>query len=89
MGIPSLPGCGRKLGVLRGASSNMIPWSLGTNENMHLDLDAGVTVDGTESYPMHIIFMSSAKCRSAGATKAEAPSRRRLIVREVIGAADP
>jgi hypothetical protein len=67
----------------------MIPLRLGTNENMHVDLNAGVTVDGTESYPMHIIFMSSTKSRSAGATKAEAPSRRGLIVCEVIGAADP
>src|SRR5271168_2269175 len=82
-------GCGRKLRVLQSAASNVIPRCLGVHENMHVDLDARITVDSTESYPMHLIFMSSADRASTGATEAEPPSRRRLIVREVFGTADP
>jgi hypothetical protein len=37
----------------------MIPGGFGTDEDMHLDLNAGFTVDTTEGYPMYSAFMSS------------------------------
>src|SRR5271168_2138925 len=86
---PPLFGCGRKLRVLWSATSNVIPRCLGIHKNMHVNLNSRVTVDGTESYPMHLIFMSSAYRGSTGATETQAPSRQRLIVRKVFGTADP
>ena len=85
----ALLGCRRKLRVLPGSASNVIPRCLGIDENMHVELNARVTVDSTESYPMHLIIKSSAERCSAGATEAKTPSWSRIVVREVFGTPDP
>ena len=87
--VRALSGRGRKPRILWSAASNVIPRCLGTDEYVHVDLNAGVTINGTESYPVHVVFMSSTERRSTRATEAEAPSRRGLIAREVVGTADP
>jgi hypothetical protein len=81
--------CGRKLWILRSVAANMIPGGLGTNEDMHVDLNARITVDATESHPMYSAFMSSTERGSTGVAEAQAPCGRRLITREVFGTLDP
>ena len=67
----------------------MIPGGFGTDEDVPVDLNAWITVDGTESHPMYGAFVSSTDRGSASPAEAQAPSRRRLITRNVLGTPGP
>jgi hypothetical protein len=67
----------------------MIPGGFGTDEDMHVDLNARITVDATESHPMYSAFMSSTERCSTSVAEAQAPSWRGLITRETFGTPGP
>src|SRR5262245_21921100 len=43
----------RKLGILRGVAADVIPGRLRANEDMHFNLNSGITVNGTQSDSVH------------------------------------
>jgi len=56
---------------------------------MHVDFDAGITVDATECHPVYSAFTGSTERGSTGIAEAQAPSGRRLITCEVVGTLGP
>ena len=75
--------------MLRGVAPDVIPWRLRSNEDVHLDLNSGIAIDGPESHAMHIAFMRPAERSPAGLAEEQTPSRCRRIMRQVLGPADP
>jgi hypothetical protein len=69
-----------KLKMLRSVASDVIPCRLRPNEDMHLDLNSGIAIDGAESHAMHLAFVRPAERGPAGLAEEQAPSRRRRIV---------
>jgi hypothetical protein len=47
---------------------------------MHLDLNSGIAIDATQAHAMHLALVRPAQRSAAGLAKAQAPSRRRLIL---------
>jgi len=56
---------------------------------MHVDLYTRITVDAAESHAVYSAFMGPTERGSTGGAEAQAPSRRRLVAREVFGTPDP
>jgi len=79
----------RLLVELRRGPSNVIPWRLGSDENVRLDLDAGIAVDASQRHPMNLSFVGAAERGSADAAKAKAPARDRLVANEPLLSARP
>jgi hypothetical protein len=77
------------LRILRSDTANMIPRRLGPDEYMHVDLHTRITVNAAESHSMHSAFVSSTQRGSTSAAKAEAPSRRGLVVCKVVRTRHP
>ncbi len=48
----------------------MIPGSFGIYEDVHVDLNARITVDATEGYSVDSAFMGPAECGSTGGAEA-------------------
>lgn len=72
-----------------GVAADVVPWRLRPNEDMHLDLDARIALNGAESHSMNFAFMHPTECGPAGLAEAQAPSGRRLVPSQIIFAADP
>jgi len=62
--------CGGRIRILRSAAANMIPGSFGIHEDVHVDLNARITVDATERYSVYSAFMGPAECGSTGGAEA-------------------
>ena len=87
-----LSGAGSRVGklqVLGRLTTNVVPWSLGSDEDMHLQLHARVAVDSTERYPVHLSFMHPAERGAAAAAKAQAPAGSGLVASQVVFARRP
>jgi hypothetical protein len=56
---------------------------------MHLDLNSRIAIDAAQSHAMHLALVHPAQRSTAGLAKAQAPSRRRLILGQVLFSADP
>jgi hypothetical protein len=67
--------------MLRGVTSDVIPWRLRFNEEMHLDLNSGIAIDGAESHAMHLAFVRPAQRGPGGLAEERAPSGRASIYR--------
>lgn len=80
---------GRKLQELRGVSADVIPRSLGANENVHLDLNTWISIDASEGHSMHLAVGYTTQRGSTDSTEAQTPSRHRLIKGEIIITTDP
>jgi hypothetical protein len=75
--------------MLRSVAADVIPRGFGTDKEMYVDLNTGITVDAAESHPVYSAFMGPTECGSTGRTEAQAPSRLRLIAGEAFGTAGP
>jgi hypothetical protein len=75
-----------KLGSI---ATNVIPGRLRADVNVHLDLNARVTVDGAQGYPVHVVAMCPAERRTASAAEAEAHPVSRLEPGHLILALSP
>ncbi|MDF2811257.1 MAG: hypothetical protein K0S56_2288 [Microvirga sp.] len=67
----------------------MVPWCLGSNEEMHLDLDARIAIDAAERHSMHRVAGDTTQCGSTGLAEAQTPTWHRLIKGEIVFAAEP
>jgi hypothetical protein len=47
----------------------VIPRGLGTDEHRHVDLNVRVTVDSSQSHPMHLFVVRSTEGGSTGAAE--------------------
>lgn len=56
-------------------AANVIPRRSGTDENVHLHLDAGIAIYATERDSVNLAVMRTAERRAAYPAKTEAPSR--------------
>jgi hypothetical protein len=70
--------------MLRGIAADVIPWCLRSNEDVHLDLNARIAVDRTESNSVYSALVHPTECGPAGIAEAQTPARRRLILGEVL-----
>jgi hypothetical protein len=75
--------------MLRCITADMVPRRLRPDKDMHLDLDTGITVNGTESHSMHFPSVHPTERSAAGPAEAQAPSGRGLIVGQVVVPTDP
>jgi hypothetical protein len=75
--------------VLRGVAADVIPWRLRSNEDVHLDLNARIAINCTESNSVYFALVHSTECGAAGPAEAQTPSRRRLVLRQVLLTTNP
>jgi hypothetical protein len=75
--------------MLRGVAADVIPWRLRSNEDMHLDLNARIAVNCTESNSMYFVLVGPTEGSPTGPAEAQSPSRRGLIPSQVIFPTDP
>jgi hypothetical protein len=61
---------------LRRVASDFVPWRLGPSENVSLDRNARVAVNGTERDPMHFAIVKAAQGRPADTAEGDAPALR-------------
>src|SRR6266700_7816863 len=74
----------RKLKMLRGVATDVIPRCLRTNEDVHLDLNARIAFNCTESDSMYLSLVHPAERGAAGLAEAQTPSRSGLILSQVV-----
>ena len=74
---------------MRGAAAYMIPGSLGIDEDVHLDLYAGIAINAAERDPMYGSVACPAERGATTAAKAQAPPWRSLEVSEIVLAIGP
>lgn len=56
---------------------------------MHFNLNARITVNGTEGDPVHFALVHPAKRGPASLAEAQAPTGRKFIPREILHPANP
>jgi hypothetical protein len=56
---------------------------------MHVDLNARITIDASESHAVYSALMGPTERGSTGGAEAQPPPGRRLITRQVFGASNP
>jgi len=62
--------------MLRGVAADVIPRCLRSNEDVHLDLNAGVAVNCTETDSMYFALVHPTERGTAGFAEVQTPSRR-------------
>src|SRR5262245_1115230 len=75
--------------VLRCIAADVIPRRLRADEDVLLDLDAGIAVDAAERHAVNDVTVPTAQRGAAGAAEREAPSGCGLVASDVVGAARP
>lgn len=74
---------------MRGAAAYMIPGSLGIDEDVHLDLYAGITINAAQRDSMYRTVAGPAERGTTTAAEAQAPPRRGFEVSEIAFAIGP
>jgi hypothetical protein len=75
--------------MLWGVATDVIPRRLRSNEDVHLNLNAWIAVNCTESDSMYLSLVHSAERGTAGLTEAQTPSRSGLILSQIVFPTDP
>jgi len=75
--------------VPRGVAADVIPWRLRSDEDVHFDLNARIAVDCAEGNPMYLALVHPTECGPAGTAEVQTPSRRRLVLTQVLFSTDP
>lgn len=75
--------------MLRGVAANVIPWCLRPNEDVHLDPNAWIAVDCTESNSVYFALVHSGERGPAGLAEGHAPPGCGFELGQVVLAADP
>src|SRR5260370_548093 len=75
--------------MLRGVAADVIPGCLRSDEDVHLDLNARIAVNCTESHSMYFAFVHPTDRGPASRTEIKTPSGRRLILSQILFPADP
>lgn len=75
--------------MLRGVATDVIPGCLRSNEDVHLDLNARIAVNCTESDSMYFALVRPAERGTAGLAEAQTPSRCGLILSQIVFPTDP
>src|SRR5882757_733704 len=81
--------CRGKFKMLRGVATDVIPRCLRSNEDVHLDLNARIAVNCTESDSMYVSLVHPAERGAAGLAEAQTPSRSGLILSQIVFPAGP
>jgi hypothetical protein len=75
--------------MLRGVATDVIPRRLRSNEDVHLDLNARIAVNCTESDSMYFALVRPTERGTAGLAEAQTPSRSGLILSQIVFPTDP
>jgi hypothetical protein len=79
----------RELLVLGGAPADVVPRSFGTDEDVHIDLDTGVAVHGSERHTVHFSGGRAAQRAATATTEAKAPSESGFVVAQIVFTGNP
>lgn len=70
--------------ILRGIATYVIPRGPRPDENVHLDLNARVTIYATERHAVDLAVMCPTECRTAHAAKLKPPTRHRFVCDQLV-----